>query len=119
LALQADFPTREAATVEARARVERLMSRDANDVIYQFESSRSYNPWPNLERITAPTMWVNSADDFINPRNLSFPSEAIARMGPNARFRMIEESASTRGHGTHTWAVFWRDDLVALLARSE
>jgi homoserine O-acetyltransferase len=92
---------------------------DANDMIYQFESSRNYNPWPNLERITAPMMWVNSADDFINPRNFTFAQQALARLGPNARFRMIDETAETRGHGTHTWAVHWKRDLEELLARSE
>jgi len=119
LYFQAQWPTRDAATAEIRARVERSMAAsDANDMIYQFESSRTYNPWPNLERISTHVMWVNSADDFINPRNFTYPSEAIARMGANARFRMIEESAETRGHGTHTWARFWKDDLVALLERS-
>jgi homoserine O-acetyltransferase len=118
LAVQDQFPTRDAAITEGRARVERLMGRDANDLIYQFESSRTYNPWPNLERITAPMMWLNSADDFINPRNFTFPAEAITRIGDNARFRLIEESTETRGHGTHTAARFWKDDLVELLARS-
>jgi homoserine O-acetyltransferase len=120
LYFQQQWPTREAAMTEARARMERaLPSLDANDMIYQFESSRNYNPWPNLERITAPVMWVNSADDFINPRNFGYPQEAIARMGANARFRLIEETADTRGHGTHTWAVNWKQDLVELLARSQ
>jgi homoserine O-acetyltransferase/O-succinyltransferase len=119
LIVQEQFPTRDAAIAEGRARVDRLMGRDANDLIYQFESSRTYNPWPNLERITAPMMWLNSADDFINPRNFTYPQEAIARIGDNARFRMIEETPETRGHGTHTWARFWKDDLVELLARSE
>ena len=96
----------------------RLAALDANDTIYQFESSRNYNPWPNLERITAPVMWVNSADDFINPRNFTYPQQALARMGANARFRLIEETPETRGHGTHTWAVNWKQDLVELLARS-
>ena len=119
LYMQERYPTRAAATAEIRARIERdLANRDANDTIYQFESSRNYNPWPNLERIVAPMMWVNSADDFINPRNLEFPQRAIARM-PNARFRLIAETAETRGHGTHTWATFWKADLVALLARTE
>ena len=90
---------------------------DANDVIYQFNSSRNYNPWPNLERITAPMMWINSADDFINPRNFDYPQRAIPRM-PNARFRLIAETADTHGHGTHTWAVNWKQDLIELLARS-
>lgn len=118
LYFQDRYPTREAATGEIRARIERDMgARDANDTIYQFESSRTYNPWPNLERITAPVMWVNSADDFINPRNLAFPRQAVARM-PNAQFRLISETAATRGHGTHTWALNWKGDLEALLARS-
>ena len=90
---------------------------DANDLIYQIESSRSYNPWPKLEAIKAPLTWINSADDFINPRNLDFPRRALARM-PQARFRLIPESAATHGHGTHTWARFWKSDLRDLLART-
>ncbi|MBL8543713.1 MAG: alpha/beta fold hydrolase [Hyphomonadaceae bacterium] len=119
LYFQAQWPTRDAATAEIRARIERSMaSADANDMIYQFESSRTYDPWPGLERITAPVMWINSADDFINPRNFDYPQQALARMGANARFRLIEETAATRGHGTHTWAQFWKRDLEDLLARS-
>ncbi|HEY7005882.1 MAG TPA: hypothetical protein VH392_05300, partial [Sphingomicrobium sp.] len=66
----------------------------------------------------APLTWVNSADDFINPRNLDIPEKALKRMGKNARFRLIPESADTHGHGTHTWANFWKRDLAELLARS-
>lgn len=118
LNLQKNYPTRDAATAFVRERVERDMaSRDANDMIYQFESSRTYNPWPGLEKITAPMTWINSADDFINPRNLPYPEQAVKRM-PNARFRLIPESDETRGHGTHTWAVNWKADLVDLLACS-
>lgn len=118
LYFQAQWPTRETAIAEMRARVARGMTQnDANDTIYQLDSSRSYNPWPNLERITAPMMWVNSADDFINPRNFAYPQTAVRRMH-NARFRQIPETPETRGHGTHTWAKFWKRDLVALLARS-
>ena len=91
---------------------------DANDLIYQLDSSRTYNPWPNLARIKVPLTWINSADDFINPRNLDVPGRALKRM-PTARFRLIPESAETRGHGTHTWARFWKSDLSALLKRSE
>lgn len=118
LNFQAEFPDREAAIAEMRRRVDRQRNGiDANDVIYQFDSSRNYNPWPNLERITAPMMWINSADDFINPRNFDYPQRAIPRM-PNARFRLIAETADTHGHGTHTWAVNWKQDLIELLARS-
>jgi homoserine O-acetyltransferase/O-succinyltransferase len=119
LNLQAHYPTRETAKAYVEQRVEHgFAGLDANDTIYQFESSRNYNPWPTLERIKAPLAWINSADDFINPRNLPVPSEALKRM-PTAKFRLIPESADTHGHGTHTWAKFWKADLIALLARSE
>ena len=119
LYLQETYPTREKATAYVRETVTNAMKGlDANDMIYQFESSRNYNPWPLLERITAPVMWVNSADDFINPRNLDVPQRALKRM-PTARFRLIPESADTKGHSTHTWAKFWKADLIELLKRSE
>jgi len=116
---QAEYPTNSSASVfaEERARTA-MLELDANDLIYQLESSRNYNPWPKLESIKVPVMWINSADDFINPRNFTYPQQAVKRM-PNARFRLIPESADTRGHGTHTWAKFWKADLSALLARSE
>jgi homoserine O-acetyltransferase/O-succinyltransferase len=118
LNLQKNYPTREAATAYVRRRVENGMTElDANDLIYQFDSSRNYNPWPNLETITVPLTWVNSADDFINPRDLDVPQRALKRM-KTARFRLIPESADTHGHGTHTWATFWKKDLIELLARS-
>src|SRR5437868_381285 len=116
---QAHYPTRQAASQFAETSVSNaLKSLDANDLIYQLDSSRNYNPWPNLERIKVPLTWINSADDFINPRNLTFSSEALKRM-PAARFRLIPESADTHGHGTHTWAKFWKADLISLLSRSE
>lgn len=119
LSLQNTFSTRDAATGQARARVEASIAGvDANDLIYQVESSRTYNPWPNLEAITAPVVWINSADDFINPHNLDTPQRAIARM-PNARFRLIPESVETQGHGTHTWARFWKQDLSDLLESTD
>jgi homoserine O-acetyltransferase len=116
---QTAYPTNSSASVFAEERVRTAMlDLDANDLIYQLDSSRTYNPWPDLEKIKAPLTWVNSADDFINPRNLPFPAQALKRM-PTARFRLIPESADTHGHGTHTWAKFWKADLSALLARSE
>jgi homoserine O-acetyltransferase len=119
LYLQQQFPTRDAAAAYVHERAERsIAGLDANDLIYQVDASRSYNPWPRLEAITAPMMWINSADDFINPRGLDAPERALKRM-PNTRFRMIPETAETRGHGTHTWAVFWEQDLRDLLARTE
>jgi homoserine O-acetyltransferase len=116
---QAQYPTRKAASDYAEERVANgIKELDANDLIYQLDSSRNYNPWPKLERIRVPLTWINSADDFINPRNLPVAAQALKRM-PTARFRLIPETADTRGHGTHTWAKFWKADLISLLARSE
>ena len=119
LYFQAQYPTRDAAATFARERVAAsIAATDANDLIYQLDASRHYAPWLRLETITAPTTWINSADDFINPRNLDYPRRAVARM-KDARFVLIPESDDTRGHGTHTAARFWKQDLVALLLRSE
>jgi homoserine O-acetyltransferase len=120
LYLQKTYPTRQAASAAAERGVSAEMAdMEANDTIYQFDSSRNYNPWPQLEKIKAPLTWINSADDFINPRNLPVPQEALKRMGKTARFRLIPESSDTHGHGTHTWAKFWKKDLSELLARSQ
>jgi homoserine O-acetyltransferase len=116
---QAQYPTREEAGNYAESRVaDGIKHFDANDAIYQLDSSRNYNPWSKLERIKVPLTWINSADDFINPRNLPVPADALKRM-PTARFRLIPETPQTRGHGTHTWAKFWKADLIALLERSK
>lgn len=117
LTLQAQYPTRQAAeafTDEAFARV--VTRNDANDIIYQLDSSRNYNPWPSLENIKAPTLWINSADDFINPANYGITEMAMKRL-PNTKFILIPASPETKGHGTHTWAKFWKDQLAALLAQ--
>ncbi len=88
---------------------------DANDLIYQVESSRDYDPSADLGRITARVMWINSADDFINPPELGVAEKAAARL-PNGRFVLLPISDLTHGHGTHTWAAAWKDHLAELLA---
>jgi homoserine O-acetyltransferase len=117
LALQAQYPTRAAAeafTDEALARI--VTRNDANDIIYQLDSSRNYNPWPTLESIKAPTLWINSADDFINPPNYGITEVAMKRM-PTTNFILIPASTVTKGHGTHSWSKFWKDELAKLLAQ--
>jgi homoserine O-acetyltransferase len=96
----------------------RMATTDANDLIYQVESSRTYNPSPGLETIVAPLVHVNSADDFINPPELRIAEKSIARV-KGGRFVLIPASAETRGHGTHTWAALWKQHLEALLAMTE
>ena len=119
LRMQVDYPNREAADAYIVERVTRdIGTRDANDLIYQLDASRTYNPLPNLERIRVPMVWINSADDFINPPGYGI-AEAAARRMPSARYILIPASADTRGHGTHTWGRFWRQELIDLLARTE
>lgn len=117
--LQAQLPTRAAVDAWLPAQVERrLPSLDANDLWHQVNASWDYNPSADLEAITAEVMWINSADDFINPPELGL-SEQFAPRIRNGRYRLIPNSPEGRGHGTHTWATFWKQDLIELLARSE
>ena len=119
LRLQDELPTRDAvdAAVEKRVPVD-LAARDANDLIYQLDASRDYNPSPGLAKITVPVAWINSADDFINPPGLGIAEREVRKM-PRATFRLVPESVGGRGHSTHTWAEFWMSDLTALLRASE
>ncbi|HZZ31884.1 MAG TPA: alpha/beta fold hydrolase [Phenylobacterium sp.] len=96
---------------------ERLKTAEANDLIYQLEASRTYDPAKDLEKIAAPLTWVNSSDDFINPPELGLAQTEVRRI-KGGRFVLIPFRPDTHGHGTHTWAVFWRNDLADLLKRS-
>lgn len=102
----------------ARELPRRMAALDANDLIYALDASRTYDPSKGLEKITAPVTWVNSADDFINPPELGIAEPAAARLA-HGRFVLIPAGPDTHGHGTHTWAALWKDELAALLARSE
>ena len=89
-------------------------SHDANDVLYAVAASRDYDPSADLEKITAPVLFVNSADDFVNPPELGIAERLIKRV-KRGRFILIPASEATHGHGTHTWAVFWQKELKELL----
>ena len=91
-----------------------LSTLDANDLLYQVSASRDYDPSARLAAIRAPVVWVNSADDFINPPELGI-AEAQAKRLAHGRFVLLPISERTRGHGSHTWATLWKADLVALL----
>ena len=83
---------------------------DANDFLYQFNSSRNYDPSGSLEKITVPVMAINSADDFINPPELDIMPKEIKRL-PKGKFVLLPISEATRGHGTHTLRLFGRSIL--------
>ncbi len=99
---QKDMPTKDAAdTWLAEQIAARTKTTDANDTIYHFRASEDYDPSPHLERITAPVLAINSADDFVNPPELPMMETLIGKV-PNARFVLVPISDETRGHGTHS-----------------
>jgi len=87
---------------------------DANDMLYAVNASRNYDPSPRLETIQVPVMFVNSADDFINPPELGIAEREIKRV-KKGKFVLIPASEQTHGHGTHTWAAIWQEYLEELL----
>ena len=94
-----------------------LKEDDANDVLYQIDASRDYDPGPDLENIRAPLLAVNSADDLINPPELGILEREIKRVS-RGRAVVVPQSPETRGHGTHTIAKVWKAYLQELLTAS-
>jgi len=91
---------------------------DANDVLYALEASHDYDPGPNLEKIEAPLLAINFADDLINPPELGILEREIKRV-PHGRAIVIPFSDKTRGHGSHTLAALWKDQLADLLKETK
>ncbi|HEY0368618.1 MAG TPA: hypothetical protein VGC85_03385, partial [Chthoniobacterales bacterium] len=91
---------------------------DVNDILYAVEASHDYDPGPDLEKIKAPLLAINSADDLINPPELGILEREIKRV-PHGRAIVIPLSDETRGHGSHTIAKLWKDELVRLLNETE
>src|SRR6184192_4152226 len=95
-----------------------IKTDDANDVLYAIEASHDYDPGPNLEKIRAPLLAINTADDLINPPELGILEREIKRV-PHGRAIVMPMSEKTRGHGSHTIAALWKDQLVELLKETE
>jgi homoserine O-acetyltransferase len=89
-------------------------SGDANDVIYQFDAARDYDPAPKLDAISAWVLAINSADDERNPPETRTTEQGVARL-KHGSYYLIPASAQTRGHGTTGNAALWRDQLAAWL----
>jgi homoserine O-acetyltransferase/O-succinyltransferase len=92
----------------------RLASTDANDMLYQFNASRDYDPSPNLEKITAPLLAINSADDVVNPPELGIMERLMPRV-KRGRYILIPTSDRTRGHGTHSLPAVWGQYLAEFM----
>ncbi len=116
---QEQMPTLTKADVVLDAALSASMANtDANDVLYQIGASRDYDPAPALETIRAPLIAVNSADDLINPPELGILEREIVRV-KNGSAVVIPLSKDTRGHGSHTVAALWKDQLAKLLQNTE
>ena len=116
---QKQAPTRDAADQFMENWVARRAEKaDANDLLYQVEASRNYDPAPKLDTIKAPLLAINSADDVINPPELGILEREIQRV-PKGRAIVLPITEKTRGHGTHTFPEIWQRHLAELLRQSE
>ena len=119
LQMQKEYPTREATDADIDQYVAKEMATlDANDLLYQVDASRDYDPSADLGKIKAPVMWINSADDFINPPELGIAETEVKKI-KHGKFVLIPASLQTHGHGTHTWAAVWKDYMAELLKETE
>ena len=116
---QQEAPTLAKADEVIDAYVEHYMQiDDANDTLYQLAASEDYDPGPSLEKIAAPLIAINSADDLVNPPELRILEREITRV-PHGRAVIIPYSDQTHGHGSHTYAVLWKQYLLELLKSPE
>jgi len=106
--------THEKADKLARQRLDARLTTDANDYVYAYEASQDYDPAPDLEKIRAQVLAVNSADDERNPPELGIMEREMKRVA-NGRFYLVPASDKTRGHGTTGMAKLWKAELVKLL----
>jgi homoserine O-acetyltransferase len=113
---QKEAPTRDAADAFYAEQIKRrLAATDANDMLYQFESSSDYDPSPHLAKITAPLLAINSADDQVNPPELRLMEELMPRV-TRGKYVLLPITDQTRGHGTHSMPSVWGEHLRQFLS---
>lgn len=117
--MQQAYPTREKADARLKEFVDSLMATsDANDVLYAFDASRDYDPSSKLGQIKSAIMWVNSADDAVNPPELGIPEEQVKKL-KRGRFVLLPISDITRGHSTNSYPPAWKQYLEELLDQTK
>jgi homoserine O-acetyltransferase/O-succinyltransferase len=117
--MQIALPTRDAADDFLKVYMDReIPELDANDLLYQINASRDYDPSGGLDKIQARVTWINSADDFVNPPDLGIAEREVKKIR-NARFILLPASEQTHGHSTHSWAAVWQQYLSELLASTQ
>lgn len=119
LLMQKEYGTRDTADAYLEDFTAKEMAKmDANDFLYQVSASRDYDPSAKIGDIKAHVMWINSADDFINPPELTIPAQ-YAPLLKHGQYVLIPISDKTHGHGTHTLAAVWQNYMAELLKESE
>jgi homoserine O-acetyltransferase len=107
-------PTREKADKIVDARLAAPTTADANDFLWQWGSSADYDPAPELAKIEATVLLINSADDERNPPETGITVEALKRV-KDAKLLLIPASEQTTGHQTTGNAKFYKNELRELL----
>ena len=92
-------------------------TEDANNNLYAYEASADYDPNPDLEKIKAPLLAINSADDLINPPELGILEKEIKRV-PHGRALIIPLSEKTRGHQSHRFPILWKEEMARFLGET-
>jgi homoserine O-acetyltransferase len=108
--LQRLAPDSDKADAIVNERLNTPLAMDANDFLYQWESSRDFNPSPDLEKIKAKVLVINSADDERNPPELGIMQKELKRV-KSAELFLIPASDQTLGHSTTGQAKWWKDKL--------
>ena len=115
---QKDYPTRDEADDFLDLRIgNAIATTDTNDLLYAVNASSDYDPYPKLEQIKVPLLAWNSADDQVNPPELRILEDNIGKV-PKGRAVLHPITDETRGHGSHTYAHLWKEDLIELLEES-
>lgn len=118
LAYQAAAPTRAQADKLVDDRLNAAQTADANDFIYQWQSSADFNAAPGLSKIQAPVLAINAADDERNPPETGLMVASMKEL-KQARLLLIPASAETRGHGTTNMAKFYSKELAQFMRETE
>jgi homoserine O-acetyltransferase len=112
--LQKIAPTSDKGDALLKQRLTPPLAGDANDHLFQWESSKDYDPSADLERIKATVLVINSADDERNPPELGILDKALPRI-KNAKALISPGSPATFGHGTTGNARFWKKEVGELM----
>jgi homoserine O-acetyltransferase len=90
----------------------------ANDVIWEFDASRDYDPSTDLALIDASLLAVNFADEELNPVELGGLERAIAQVR-RGHAVTVPVGPNSHCHQTLRFAEVWQDCVRRLLRQTE